>query len=411
MTVMKPFSPLSRSFAICALVAAGVGGAVLAKADVFELAGPGELRGELLNKDENPRTKYVVKTPLGGKVTLDVKQVKRVVRQSASEIEYDRERLKYSDTADDQWKLSEWCREKQLAKQRKTHLERVVELDANHAKAHRGLGHVQSQGRWMTPEQLKAENGWVKYRGQWRLVQDVEILEQKRKAELAEKDWAQKITRWRKWLDTDEKADQGESNLLGITDPMAAQPLAARLARETDRDIKLLFVDALCRLPEGAGMDAVLKTAIEDRDEEVRIVSLERLSEANYRPAVSYFIGLLKSKDNVLVNRAGAGLAHMKDPIAIEPLIDALITTHKYKVVKGNPNQTSATFGSGAPGGFSFGGGGEEIVTRNQTNKNVLDALILLTGGVNFDFDVEAWRSWYALQKKPAAIDTRRDRG
>jgi hypothetical protein len=111
------------------------------------------------------------------------------------------------------------------------------------------------------------------------------------------------------------------------------------------------------------------------------------------------------------VNRAAAGLAHMKDPIAIEPLIAALVTTHKYKIVKGNPNQTSASFGTGAPGGFSFGGGGEEIVTKNLPNKNVLDALILLSGGVNFDFDVEAWKYWFASQKKPATINTRRDNG
>ena len=77
--------------------------------------------------------------------------------------------------------------------------------------------------------------------------------------------------------------------------------------------------------------------------------------------------------------------------------------------VKGDPNQMSASFGSGAPGGFSFGGGGTEIVNRPHANKNVLDALILITGGVNFDFDVEAWKHWFARQKRPESLDARRD--
>jgi hypothetical protein len=378
------------------------------RADIFELAGAGEVRGELLNRDEKPRSKYVIKTPHGGKLTLEAKQVKRVVRQSTQDMEYEREKLKYPDTVNGQWAIAEWCREKRMTKQRKPHLERVVELDPNHEKARRALGYVQSQGKWVTQEELKAENGYVRYRGQWRLAQDVEILERKRKAELAEKDWAQKIARWRRWLDTDEKYELGETSLLGINDGLASRPLAAQLSRESDRDLKLLFVEALCRLPEGAGLDAVLLASLDDPDDEVRIVCMERLAKANYRPAVSQYIGQLKNADNVKVNRAAAGLAHMKDTVAVGPLIDALVTTHKYKLVKGDPNQMSASFGSGAPGGFSFGGGGTEIVNRPHANKNVLDALILLTG-TNFDFDVEAWKHWFARQKRPESLDARRD--
>src|SRR5690242_13283876 len=87
---------------LAALACAG-GSPGIARADIFELSGPGELRGELLNKDEKPRTKYVVRTPLGGKVTLEASQVKRVVRQSAMEIAYETQRLKYPDTVEGQW--------------------------------------------------------------------------------------------------------------------------------------------------------------------------------------------------------------------------------------------------------------------------------------------------------------------
>jgi hypothetical protein len=29
--------------------------------------------------------------------------------------------------------------------------------------------------------------------------------------------------------------------------------------------------------------------------------------------------------------------------------------------------------------------------------------------GVNFDYDVPAWKYWYASQKSPASLDARRD--
>jgi hypothetical protein len=32
-----------------------------------------------------------------------------------------------------------------------------------------------------------------------------------------------------------------------------------------------------------------------------------------------------------------------------------------------------------------------------------------LTGGTSFNYDVRAWKYWYAAQKKPATLDARRD--
>ena len=46
-------------------------------------------------------------------------------------------------------------------------------------------------------------------------------------------------------------------------------------------------------------------------------------------PIVPY-VNALKSKDNEVVNLAGLALGQLNDPAAISPLIDALVTTHKY---------------------------------------------------------------------------------
>lgn len=71
-------------------------------ADIFILHHDGQVRGELVNRDENPREKYVIKTASGGRVTLEAEQVKEVKRQTAAEMKYDQVRLNYADTVEGQ---------------------------------------------------------------------------------------------------------------------------------------------------------------------------------------------------------------------------------------------------------------------------------------------------------------------
>ena len=118
------------------------------------------------------------------------------------------------------------------------------------------------------------------------------------------------------------------------------------------------------------------------------------------------------------MNLAAIGLGRMKDPSAIGPLIDALVTVHKFKIVKpGGDNAMSGTFGtgprgSGAPSGgigMSAGGGPTHHPPKHQPIRPCWMRLVALTGQ-NFNFDKQAWKYWYAAQKKaPASLDARRD--
>lgn len=382
-----------------------------ARADIFVLENDGQVRGELINKDESPRTTYVIKTAVGVQVTLERDQVKQAIAQTPAQMDYDRIKPKAPDTADGQWKMAEWCREQKLSVERKTHLERVVALDPNHAEAHHALGHSQLNGRWVSPEQAKTEQGYVRYKGAWRTTQEVELMERDRKAELAQKDWIIKLKRWIGWFDSD-KAKQARENIVSITDPYAVKALAGALAAEKSREIKQLYIDALANIAAPNAMEVLVHTVMNDSDDEVRLACIDVLVKQDYRPAVGWFIKGLKGKENYEVHRAATGLAAMKDPAAIGPLIDALVTTHTYKIDKGPPGQMSSTFGTGPGGGapgFSFGGGGTETRKVTAANQPVLEALVQLSGGVNFNFDTKAWKYWYADQKKPASLNARRD--
>jgi hypothetical protein len=379
-------------------------------ADVFILANGGRLEGDLLNPDEKPRKTYQVQLSEGGQVTLAVSQVEKVQSVKPDEREYEKIRHQYPDTVAGQWALAQWCVQKKLLTQRDAHLERVIQLDPNHAEARRALGYSFINGQWAKREDIMRERGMVLYKGSWRTPQEVELIENKRQQEVAEKEWYQKVDRWRGWLGTN-RGEQGKENLLGIEDPMAVPALCDAVKKEDSEPVRILLIEVLGKLGTPDAIRMLALKALDDPVEEVRLTCLDVLQKKPRPEAVSYFVGMLKSKDNLLVNRAGMALGRMKDPSVIGPLIDALVTTHKFKI-QGDPNRQVASFGTGGGsggGGFSFGGTPTRIITQQVTNETVRDALVKLTGK-DFGFDKQQWKYWYASQKKPEAVfDGRRD--
>ncbi|HTU24013.1 MAG TPA: hypothetical protein VMF30_01370 [Pirellulales bacterium] len=381
------------------------------RAEVFHLGNGGDVRGEILNPTESPRTHYVIKTAQGGKISLPADQVTQVDKQSAKEIEYDRLAAAAADSVKGQWDLAEYCRENHLHSQRTKHLERIIQLEPDHAEARRALGYSRVKGKWTTVEEGMNAQGRKFYKNAWRLPQEIELMERARHDELAQKDWFAKLKRWRGWY-TGGKQEMARVNIGDITDPLAVKGLSYFLEHEEDRDLKLLWIGALTRIG-GGGFEPLVTASLSDGDEEIRIACWERLAEAKYRPAVLRYISLLKHKDNDMVNLAAVGLNYMQDPSAIPALIDALITIHKYTIpASGQPGQMTTTFGNG-PGGagggnFSFGQAPPQEIKREIQNADVLRALVSLAG-TNFDYNVSAWKHWYASQKSPTVIDARRD--
>jgi hypothetical protein len=334
----------------------------------------------------------------------------RSVRAKA-EAEYERIKADYPDTVDGQWKIAEWCREHHLLTDRKTHLERIIQLDPDHLGARRALGYQKQEGRWMTQAEIMTDRGYVLYRGRWKLPQEIKQYEEKKKETAAENQWIGDIRKWRSWL-TDDRAEEALANLRAINDPFALKALKKHLAEEEDFRVRLCYVDAMARIATGEAVESMVEVALRDPAEEVRLTALDHLSEKQYPEATARFIQELRSKDNVIVNRAAVGLEHMDHPGSVPALIDALITAHKYKIVQGNPGITS-TFSRSSPGAAPQMNGlstGQSVTTVVQQipNAAVRDALIKLTG-VNYDFDVAQWKAWLQTRKEDASLDGRRD--
>jgi hypothetical protein len=332
--------------------------------------------------------------------------------------EYEQIRSNYADTAAAQWELAQWCREHKLNKQREAHLKRVIELEPNHAEARRALGYALYDGKWATRNEIMTQRGLVKHKGQWKTPQEIELLEKKRKQEAAQQEWMQKLRRWRGWLGSD-RDQQARENIAAIADPLAVKALAAGLLDEkTPPPIRMLLTDPLAKIDTYDAAAALAEASLYDPVEEIRLTCLDRLATKPRPEIVKYYVGKLTAKKstNDVINLAAIALGRMKDPSAVGPLIEALVTMHKFKIAKpGGEGAMSGTFGKGpggrgAPGGSGLSaGGGPTIVQRSFSNQAVLDALVALTGQ-NFGFDQSLWKQWFAAAKKPPeAIKGRRD--
>jgi len=387
------------------------------KAEVFLLQNGGRLEGELLNPDQSPRTMYLIRTLEGAQIGLEARRVAQVLRRRPVELEYEKIKPTYPDTVEGQWALAQWCLEHNLLTQRREHLQRIIQLDPNHAEARRSLGYMQTDGAWKTREEIMTSRGYQWFRGEWRLPQEIELLQEKEAQQSAQREWFAKVKLWRGWLGTN-KEEAAIKNFESIQDPAAVRAVAAFLEDEPNPAVRKLYLGILARINTPDAVKQLALRALEDPVEEVRLTSLDYLKTERRPDVVALFISKLKSKDNKMVRRAAVGLAAMKDPTAVGPLIDALITIHTYRIdPPGGPNAMSATFGkgpggAGAPGGgtgMSFGGGPKMVKVPVQ-NQEVLDALAKITG-VNYQFNVPAWKSWYAQQRKtqqPPSGDARR---
>src|SRR6185436_6114388 len=80
--------------------------------------------------------------------------------------------------------LGEWAREQGLHDQARRAFESVLAADPGHAAAHRALGHVSTDDRWMTREDSLRARGYVRFEGEWITADERQvILEERRVAE------------------------------------------------------------------------------------------------------------------------------------------------------------------------------------------------------------------------------------
>ena len=406
-----------------------------ARADCITLKNGGEIRGELLSDAKTAASgpAVAIRTLSGATVSVVRDEVAAVVRRRPVLEAYETRRRTAADTVAGQWELADWCRQNSLPKERLVHLRRVVELDPDHAAAHRGLGHIRQKGRWSTSDERMASRGLVKHKGKHVLPQELDLIRQADRISDAEKSWLRPVRQWQGWLagGRDDRKATALAKLDEIRDPHAVPALARAFRDDPEEESRRAYVAVLSKIDGDQPIAHLAVQSIIDDSSGVREAALAAVRRKGAARAMPIYLSALKNRLNLFVNRAGAALGQVGDEAVIPPLIDALITRHAYRAILPEENlhqpgddgddPEPIVLGPSAelslPGGrmpavvpssespVLGSDGGEVEVEKEEENPGVLMGLSLLTGK-NFGYDIDAWRNWY--QARPSAAGARK---
>jgi len=390
-------------------------------AEVVLLKSGARVEGEILNPSRTKDELVEVQPVEGLKLTLAPTQIKGVLVQTKVLKDYEEAAAKMADTLDAHLAMAQWCLEAGLTEQRKYHLNQVLKHDPNHEMARGILGYLKVGSGWMTQNEHMRKQGYKLKGGAFRLPQEIEIAERAQQWEHDTKAWRKNMKMWFSWLTGKGKgAEQALENIRGIRDEAAAPALSEAVAdSRLPRDLRLLCLDVLTQFPPSYYAGTCIGVAMNDRDQEMSDKCMDVLREQRSQQALLTFVKGLKSKDNRIVNRSAQCLQGLGDPAATVPLIDALVTTHKFIIQSGgSPGSIGAGFGgtTGGSGGSDGGGGlgsfsmGEKpkVISRKLQNDSVLAALTSMHQGVNYQFDQLAWKAWYVESHTSPDVDLRR---
>lgn len=381
-------------------------------ADTLLLKNGGRVEGTIRKRpaeDASPKeSAYVVELKKGAYLRIMANDVGRVLETSAIESEYERRLTAMPDTAEAHEQLAKWCQENGMSEQKQFHWQEVLRLNPDHAEARRLAGYQRIGGEWIRQDQFMQRQGFVRYRGAWRLPQEVAALERQEAEEVQIGNWRRNIQMWLGWIGGRRDAEALEK-LRTIKDPLAAPGLIDALAKESRTEVRAFLLDRLAQLDSSAVAPALVDGALGDGDEEYRLACIRHLKERGAMGASSAFVSALRSSDNRTINRAAVALGQLGDKRAVLPLITALVTEHSTLVKPTSDIRPS--FGSGAGGGLGGLSVGSKPtkVTRRLENKSVLEALVRLTDQ-NYRYSEADWRRWYIQQESLGEdVNLRRD--
>jgi len=406
---MRRPTAVAVCFAVVVCFAVALAAARL-PAEVFLLKSGGRIEAEQLNRERERGQPYQLKAADGVRLALAESAVLRVIVKSDLDKQYEALVEKLDNSVASHWNIAEWCLEVGLTEQRKRHLAAIIALEPNHEEARKALGYQRFGTRWLTQEERMQTLGYVKYKGAWRIKQEIEILNRQEQEELATKKLRKDI---RLWLDQvasgGRLADQANRSLNAIQEPAAAPALAEVLGDPSQPPAtRKRCLSILTKLPTTAATPTLVRVAQSDPDSNLQDACLDLLKQQGPHLVVSYFVRELHNKDNAALNHAADCLARLGDKSATLALINALVTEQKFQVsAGGGPGSINTAFGSG---GGTFSSGKTAMVQKKLLeNSSVRSALTSMYPGVNYNYDIGAWRAWYVKTQTTSDVNLRRD--
>lgn len=404
-----------------------------APADLVRLKNGGELRGSLVRHGPAvPTAEVTIVSPSGATVTVPRSEIESILVRSPLMEEYITRSRDIPHTAEAHQQLADWCASKQLRAQREEQLELLLELQPDNEQIHRLLGHIQYEGVWMSRDDAMTKQGFVKHKGKWITLLEMELLGKTEAERTAEQVWYPKVKQWVTWVSGRDarRVQEGLTQLRAIRDPDAVSALWNYLGQSPNADYRRLFVEVAGEVKGLKPVRRLSQSLLSENNKAVFELALGKIDEDQRIEVVKYCLPGLKDASNDVVQRAAIVVGQFGDERVIPDLIDALITSHRYKVqVPDTSNQYSAGISANgtpsmlAPGTVSNVPGDMELLYRlsqspygysvenpqpqrmrtvtvkaDLRNSEVLRALKQLTQK-DFGYDQHEWQRWWAVQK------------
>ena len=182
--------------------------------------------------------------------------------------------------------------------------------------------------------------------GKWITHLELELLEKTGAERAAEQVWFPKVKQWAGWLSGRDprRIAEGLQNLRAIDDPDAVSALWNYLGQQSNPEYRQLFVQVAGQLKGPKPVRRLSQGMLAESNELIFRQALDTIDADQKTEVVKYCLPGLKDKSNDVVQRAAIVVGKFGDERVIPDLIDALITTHRYKI---QVPDTSNTIGFG----------------------------------------------------------------
>jgi HEAT repeats len=294
-----------------------------------------------------------------------------------------------------------WCNANGLRPLVEAHSERIVELDPSDKTAWAELGYLSTDQGWIRRDLYQKRRGLQQKGTKWYIPQDLAIQTANAQAKELSAKVSQEVVKAIASAKTNSpKAAEARQFLAQLKDPFAVPKIKELLEKDRGSEnpqFRLQMVEILGRIRSASSVKALIASTLSDPDSTVRAKCIDKLTEFGRDAAIESFLLLLTNREPTkdkpeVYDRIGEALVVLGDERCIERLLDCLVTDH----VITPPPQPSNQASQQKNGNVNFGSGQPPPKKVQIKNDGVLNALVTISNGENYAFDVEAWRNWYA---------------
>ena len=397
-----------RVVAVLFVWLSGLGAMEQLLADTFEIRGLGTITGKLLNEPGSS----VLKILTNDGVELEIASGKLrppVIVPAEKEKAYLASFLGKQDSVELHRALSKDCLDSKALSY--AHRERVVELDSSHENwiALGDMTFDKRSGEYIKSDVAFKRKGMVHLGGRiWETPQShaIEKLDDSQKKEVGETRTSIK-NNLQNLNDRGPKQAKAIEFFGNLKTPAAIEVIYLDYFKKDNFGQAEVFMPILARMPGNAASHVFVYLAMNSKNQELVRVSLELLSREQCREyAMNAFLNVIRDPKTLpdTVDRAGTHIQSFPDKVAIPDLIERLISI--IKTTTSIPGENT----------FNRDGSGGGISTprtlkqdRIHNHQPVLTALIALSDGANYNYDIPQWRIWYANTYSKSNLDLRRN--